>query len=326
MDLFPDSTQIAGMSIAAVKSLVGGFGENAEHTDFIDLLRQDNRTGVKAIARTLENRMAKKQNLLRKMEDMLAIEKKLRAEGMNLIAGIDEAGRGPLAGPVVSASVILPEHSELTGLDDSKKMTAQHREEMFERITNCAAAWGIGMAENDEIDEIGILAATMASMRRAVENMGVTPDIALVDGNKTPGLACSERAVIGGDAASLSIAAASVIAKVTRDRLMAQMDQVFPGYGFARHKGYGASLHAAAIARLGPCGIHRFSFRLVTSSAPSGTCMDILKKRLNCAPTPELLERAAAGIARVKESLTDGEIDELRALYTLCKKRFGETS
>ncbi|MFC1651048.1 ribonuclease HII [Candidatus Latescibacterota bacterium] len=326
MESFPDTIQLAGLSISKIKSLIDSDCADTADEKIIELLMADNRVGVQALARKLENRNIRKQNLLRKLEDMLKLENKIQAEGMKTLAGVDEAGRGPLAGPVVSASVILPENPELSGLDDSKKMTPKSREEMYARITKSAVAWGIGMSENDEIDEIGILEATMKSMRRAVKNMGKTPDIVLIDGNKTPGLDCKERAVVGGDSISLSIAAASVIAKVTRDRIMIEMDRVFPGYGFAQHKGYGASSHSDALSKLGPCDIHRFSFRLVPSCSPPGTCSVILKKRLKNAPTIKMLERAATGIARVKGSLHKSDIEELRKMYKVCKKRFGGTA
>ncbi|MFC1538569.1 ribonuclease HII [Candidatus Latescibacterota bacterium] len=322
MKPFPEAKQLARMSISNIKSFIDSIGTDTENEKIIDLLRNDTRAGVKALARKLENKNLRKQNLYLKLEKMLELEKKIHAEGMKTIAGVDEAGRGPLAGPVVSACVILPENPELTGLDDSKKMTAKSREEMYVRITKSAVAWGIGMADNDEIDEIGILEATMKSMRRAVRNMGEKPDIVLIDGNKTPGLNFKERAIVNGDSISLSIAAASVIAKVTRDRIMTELDSMFPGYGFVRHKGYGASAHAAAIGKLGPCDIHRFSFKLVPSSAPPGTCSRILKKRLQNAPTVEMLERVATGIARVKNSLHKSDVEELRKIYKVCKKRF----
>jgi len=312
MPTFPGNKRLSCLSIAAIKALLETFEPD---DSVIAALDADPRAGVKALARILENRRRRAGSLRRKQEEMLAIERSLRASGKTLIAGVDEAGRGPLAGPVVAAAVILPEEVELYGLDDSKKLSAKQREELFGPICSQAIAWGIGMAGNDEIDETGILEATMRAMRLAVENLKVTPDIVIVDGNRLPGLACDERAVVDGDALSLSIAAASVIAKVTRDRMMVEMDGMFPGYGFARHKGYGSREHVEALRRLGPCIIHRFSFDIVPDVSPPGTTLSVLRQRLLTAPCRKTLERAAAGIARVRESLSEADLAELRNAY-----------
>ncbi|MCE5248856.1 ribonuclease HII [bacterium] len=316
MPTFPDKRLLFRMSISRIRALLE---ETTPDDTVIDALSSDKRAGVRALARKIENERSRKNNLRAKHERLLAIERSLMAEGKKLIAGVDEAGRGPLAGPVVAGAVILPDGVCLLGLDDSKKMTAKHREEMFERITSQAVAWGIGMAENDEIDEIGILEATMKAMRIAVENLHVRPDIVIVDGNRAPGLPCEERAVVDGDALSLSVAAASVIAKVSRDRIMADMDGMFPGYGFARHKGYGCSSHIEAIRRLGPCDIHRFSFGIVPESAPPGTVFAILKKRLLKAMTGASFDRAAQGIARIRDHIPESELEILRKVY--CDRR-----
>ena len=194
-------------------------------------------------------------------------------------------------------------------------MSAAKREELFAQITAEAVAWGFGMAEHDEIDDIGILEAAMGSMRSAVENLGVRPDMTLIDGNRSPHLDCPERLIVSGDSRCRSIAAASIIAKVSRDRMMIEMDSVFQGYGFAQHKGYGCASHAEAIRRQGPCSIHRFSFKLVPESAPPGTCAALLEKRLKNAPTRRMLDRAASGIARCSDHLSEPELDALRNVY-----------
>ena len=157
--------------------------------------------------------------------------------------------------------------------------------------------------------------ATMKAMRTAVENLHTAPDVVLVDGNRSPELPYEARAIVDGDALSLSIAAASVLAKVSRDRIMVDMDRVFPGYGFARHKGYGASIHVDALRRKGPCDIHRFSFKIVPDVSPGETVLSVLKKRLVNAPNREFLERAAAGIARIREHLPKSCIQSLRNVY-----------
>ncbi|HZZ87394.1 MAG TPA: ribonuclease HII [Caulobacteraceae bacterium] len=173
------------------------------------------------------------------------------------VCGVDEAGRGPWAGPVCAAAVILKPRAVPKGVDDSKKLSAVRREALEVEIKARAVAWGVGFASVEEIAELNILHATGLAMRRAVQAMAVAPTLALVDGNYRFDLPCEVKTVVGGDAISASIAAASILAKTARDRLMAQMDEVFPGYGFAGHKGYRAPIHAEALLRLGPCPIHR---------------------------------------------------------------------
>jgi ribonuclease HII len=173
------------------------------------------------------------------------------------VCGVDEAGRGPWAGPVCAGAVILKPRAVPKGVDDSKKLSAGKREALEVEIKRKAMAWGVGFASVEEIAELNILQATGLAMRRAVAAMAVAPVFALVDGNYRFDLPCEIKTVIGGDAISASIAAASILAKTARDRLMAQMDETYPGYGFAGHKGYRAPIHAEALLRLGPCPIHR---------------------------------------------------------------------
>jgi ribonuclease HII len=177
------------------------------------------------------------------------------------VCGVDEAGRGPWAGPVCAAAVILdPDRRRPKGLNDSKKLTARQREGLEIEIKAKAVAWGVGFASVEEIAALNILHATGLAMRRAVEAMAVAPAFALVDGNYAFKLPCEVKTVVKGDAISSSIAAASILAKTARDRLMAQMDAVYPGYGFAEHKGYRAPIHARALLEFGPCEIHRMSW------------------------------------------------------------------
>ena len=177
-----------------------------------------------------------------------------------LVCGVDEAGRGPWAGPVSAGAVILDPARIPDGLNDSKKLTERARNALEPEIMASALAWGVGFASVDEIDELNILQATGLAMRRAVEALAIRPAHALVDGNYRFALPCPVTPVVGGDGKSLSIAAASILAKVARDRLMVEMDGVYPGYGFAGHKGYHAAVHVEALARLGPCPIHRRSW------------------------------------------------------------------
>lgn len=183
------------------------------------------------------------------------------AEGYDLVCGVDEAGRGPLAGPVCAAAVILPKDLEIAGLNDSKKLTDKRRRELYDVITEQAVAYGIAFADEKEIDEINILQATFLAMRRAVEQLKVPPELALVDGNREPDFGeIPVKTIVKGDSLSASIAAASILAKVTRDRFMEEQDAVYPQYGFAVHKGYGTKAHYAALREFDACPIHRRSF------------------------------------------------------------------
>jgi len=183
------------------------------------------------------------------------------------VAGVDEAGRGPLAGPVVAAAVILDPGRSIEGLTDSKKLSAKRRAAFARRIHDEALAVGIARAEPAEIDELNILEATMAAMRRAVESLDPVPARVLVDGNRCPALAVPAQSLVGGDALEPAISAASIVAKVERDRIMTALEDVYPGYGFAGHKGYGTRAHLAALKYLGPCPAHRHSFAPVRFAA-----------------------------------------------------------
>ena len=188
------------------------------------------------------------------------IEKEAVKEGYRIVCGVDEAGRGPLCGPVCAAAVILPVDCEIEGINDSKKLSEKKREQLFDVITEKAVAYSIQMVDAATIDEINILQATFLAMRTAVESLAVKPDIALIDGNGKPGLDIAEITVVKGDAKSVSIAAASILAKVTRDRYMMEMAEKYPQYHFDKHKGYGTKLHYEALREFGPSEIHRLSF------------------------------------------------------------------
>lgn len=179
---------------------------------------------------------------------------------LHLICGVDEAGRGPLAGPVCAAAVILPEHLQIPGLTDSKKLTDKKRRELFPLIQEQAIAYGIGLASEAEIDEINILQATFLAMRRALEQLSVRPELALIDGNRETDFGLPVKTVVKGDSLSANIAAASILAKVTRDNLLLELAKQYPEYGFDIHKGYGTKAHYEALRKYGPCPIHRKSF------------------------------------------------------------------
>lgn len=194
------------------------------------------------------------------MEPTDEFERAARLCGYRRIAGIDEAGRGPLAGPVVAAAVILPSRSRLVGVNDSKQLSERERERFYTAIREQAVGTGIGLADVAEIDRLNILEATRLAMRRALDQLVPPPDYVLIDAVSLPGVNIPVRPIIKGDSLSVSIAAASIVAKVTRDRLMARYDDTFPEYGFLSHKGYGTAEHLERLARHGPCSIHRRSF------------------------------------------------------------------
>ena len=192
--------------------------------------------------------------------DLWKYENEALAEGFSLVCGVDEAGRGPLAGPVCAAAVILPPQLEIPGLNDSKKLTDKKRRELFDVITAEAVSYGIAFASEREIDEINILQATFLAMERALSQLDPKPELALIDGNRARDFGLPVRTIVKGDSLSASVAAASILAKVTRDRFMEEQDEKYPEYGFAIHKGYGTKRHYAALREYGACPIHRQSF------------------------------------------------------------------
>jgi len=195
---------------------------------------------------------------LNRLEEMCRYEKE--HEDCALICGIDEAGRGPLAGPVVAGAVILPKNSRILYLNDSKKLSEKRREELFVRIQKEALAWSVGIAGPERIDEINILQATYEAMRKAIQGLPQKPDLLLNDAVTIPDVEIAQIPIVKGDAKSLSIAAASILAKVTRDHMMMEYDKIYPEYGFGKHKGYGTAAHMEVIRRFGPCPIHRRTF------------------------------------------------------------------
>ena len=225
---------------------------------FIENYRADGRTGVQKLVEQAEKRLQKLEAEKKRIYELQAYEREYAQAAY--ICGIDEVGRGPLAGPVVAGAVILPKNCEILYINDSKKLSAAKREELYDVIMEQAVAVGIGQASPQRIDEINILQATYEAMRQAVGKLSVQPDILLNDAVTIPEITIKQVPIIKGDAKSISIAAASIVAKVTRDRLMEQYDSVLPGYGFASNKGYGSGEHIAALKRLGPSPIHRRTF------------------------------------------------------------------
>lgn len=229
-----------------------------ELLDFIAKYETDERSGVQKLVSTARKRKESYLEELARTESLKKYEKEY--DNYLYICGIDEVGRGPLAGPVVAGAVILPKDCRILYINDSKKLSAAKREELYDEIMEHAVATGIGMASPERIDEINILQATYEAMRQAIGNLKVAPDLLLNDAVTIPKVEIPQVPIIKGDAKSISIGAASIIAKVTRDRMMEEYDRIFPGYGFAGNKGYGSAEHIAALQKLGPTPIHRRSF------------------------------------------------------------------
>jgi len=224
-------------------------------------LEQDSRSGARHLAIAIRKHHQGILQEEQRLENLLRYETELQAQGFHNIAGVDEAGMAPLAGPVVAAAVILPQGYKLKGLDDSKKiLSASKREELALRIKDEALAWSVGQTEVEEIDRINIYRAGLLAMNRAVSGLQIQPDYLLVDARKIPNISCPQKGIIHGDALSASISAASIIAKTTRDRYLMELDSLYPGYGLASHKGYPTSGHLAALKAKGPLPIHRKSF------------------------------------------------------------------
>ncbi|WNG15642.1 ribonuclease HII [Cystobacter fuscus] len=227
----------------------------------LEALEADTRQGARALARRLRQQQGKNRSEGQRLRHLLRFETELWEQGHLHVAGVDEAGRGPLAGPVVAAAAILPRGWKLEGLDDSKKIADEsRRDELAEAIKQGAVAWAVGQAEPEEIDRLNIRRASLLAMHRALQGLGIQPTFVLLDAFTIPECTLPQRGIIKGDALSLSIAAASVLAKTTRDRTMRELDTLYPGYGLAEHKGYPTASHVQAIHERGVLPIHRRSF------------------------------------------------------------------
>ncbi len=226
----------------------------------LELFKDDERVGIKKLVSQYEKKHSAYIEELERLERISAFENELRLKGYKLIGGIDEVGRGPLAGPVVTAVVILPDDCKILGINDSKKLSAKKREELSELIKNEAIAYSFGSASPAEIDEINILQATYRAMRKAISSLAVKADFIIADAVTIPEIDVPQRGIIHGDAKSITIGAASIIAKVERDAMMDEYDKVFPEYSFAKNKGYGSAEHIMSLKKYGPCPIHRSSF------------------------------------------------------------------
>ena len=238
-------------------------GRETAPRGLIEALEADSRRAARELAARLRERTRTNRSEGQRLRHLLKYESEIRAQGFNLIAGVDEAGVGPLAGPVIAGAVVLAPDYRLRELDDSKKLDEQTRDRLAQRIKTDAIAWAVGVAEVEEIDVLNIYHASLLAMRRAVVGLEPAPDFVLVDARSIPDCIAPQRGIIGGDALSASIAAASIIAKTTRDSMMIELDAQFPGYGFAEHKGYSTPRHFESLRRLGASPIHRRSYRPV---------------------------------------------------------------
>ncbi len=230
---------------------------------FLNKLGRDPRQGVRKISEFLKKRYEKERAERLRILNMLNFERVLWKSGIRAVAGVDEVGIGPLAGPVVAAAVIFPPGSELAGVDDSKQLESEQRVKLAAAIRQSATAIGVGLAEVSEIDHLNIYHAALLAMRRAIEALSLKPEHLLIDARVIPGISIPQNSFNKGDGINFSIAAASIIAKTHRDRLMEELEKKYPGYGFAQHKGYGTSEHQNAIRGLGPCPVHRLSFPFI---------------------------------------------------------------
>jgi len=257
------------LSLSKLRAQLRGLGDEEGLHRLGQALRCDTRAGARALGVSADRRLAALRAERERMAELFALRERLRSRGVRLVAGVDEVGVGPLAGPVVAAAVVLPDAVDLPGLDDSKKLSRSARERLDAAIREQALGIGIGEVSHQEIDRRNIFQASLEAMRRAVKALPAEPDHLLVDARHIGGISIEQTALVHGDARDGSIAAASIVAKVYRDALMTELDQRYPGYGFARHMGYGTPQHLAALQRLGATPVHRRSFRVVAAVLPS---------------------------------------------------------
>ncbi len=255
---------ISALNIGQIKELLSQ--EISE--ELLVVIASDPRQGVRTLVQKYHRIKEKQLQERARLDGLLKYERELWEVGLNYVAGIDEVGRGPLAGPVVAAAVILPRDSAIEGINDSKKLTPQKRRDLEKAIKKDALAYSISIVSEQEIDEINIYQATLKAMGKAVGLLKIRPEFLLVDAVTIPALDIPQKPIIHGDAISYSIAAASILAKEARDRMMDEFDLIYPQYGFAQHKGYGTAFHLEAINKYGPCPIHRKSFGPVLNNNP----------------------------------------------------------
>jgi ribonuclease HII len=250
----------ARLALAELAARLRAARSAAARRRLLAILRGDPRAGALRLAQACERELARERSERRRVLGLFALRRRLLRQGARHVAGVDEVGMGPLAGPVVAAAVVLGDAIDLPGLDDSKRLDPATRERLAERIRAQAVACSLAEIPPEEVDRLNVYRAGLEAMRRAVLGLGLAPDHVLVDARTIPGLDAPQTGIVGGDGSDGSIAAASILAKVYRDALMRELDAVYPGYGFASHKGYTTRNHLAALRRLGPSPIHRRSF------------------------------------------------------------------
>ncbi len=308
------SQTFAQMTVAEIRDLAETWGEAAVEWG---QLERDHRSGVRRLVVQARKRWAQQRSELARRAELLQFEQRLWGRGVTRVAGVDEVGRGCLAGPVVAAAVVLPTDFVLPGLDDSKKLSQKKREALYDAIREQAVSIGIGQIEADEIDRLNILQASLKAMREALAALDPAPQHVLIDGHIRPGSHFEETAIVDGDARSQSIAAASVIAKVHRDRLLVGYEETYPEYGFAAHKGYGSAEHLSALRARGPCPLHRRSFGPVAAllQKPRSPIFVSFAEGLAVCATLGELERMAHFVKEGSSELAVDELRDLRLMY-----------
>ncbi len=312
--------RVSRLSITQIRSFMPEIG--ADDT-VLALLESDPRAGVRQLAVRRRRELARESAEADRLEAMLRMERRYWGRGLVAVAGVDEVGRGCLAGPVVAAAVILPPEWRAKGLDDSKRMTAAHRTQMDAQIRASAVDVGLGTVEAGDIDRINIRQSSLLAMRMALGQLAVEPQQVLVDGNTEPGSGWPETVVVDGDARCLCIAAASVVAKVYRDRLMVKHHEEHPCYGFASNKGYGSAQHLEALQRYGPCPLHRRSFAPVAQALSTGgerSCRYFHEQLRHCASLQDL-QRLGTAIRGASHVLEPGQLETLRSQYKRAQAR-----
>lgn len=292
-------------------------GEEPVTAQALMKLKRDPRHGVRQLYEALKKRYERDCSERTRLDAMLNFERVLWRAGVVRIAGVDEVGMGPLAGPVIAAAVVFPPHTELPGIDDSKKLDGPEREAAEQRIRATAAAIGIGRAEVEDIDTLNIYHAGLLAMRRAIEALPEPPQHVLVDARSIPGVSVPQNCFNKGDGLNFSIAAASIIAKTHRDRLMDELARSYPEYGFERHKGYSTPEHQEAIRRHGPCAIHRQSFTFIRELTGEYSAQFYeLKERVYRAAAPAELEAAGEAVAAAAAALAEHEQRKLKLVLS----------
>jgi ribonuclease HII len=296
-------------------------GNQAITAQFLNKLGRDPRQGVRKLYEFLKKRYEKERNERLRIQNMLNFERVLWKSGIQLVAGVDEVGMGPLAGPVVAAAVVFAPGTELAGIDDSKRLDPEQRVKVEVAIRQAAAAIGIGLAEVGEIDYLNIYHAGLLAMRRAVEALPLKPEHLLIDARTIPGVFIPQSSFHKGDGINFSIAAASIIAKTYRDRLMEELEKKYPGYGFAQHKGYGTPEHQNAIRGLGPCPIHRMSFAFIRELCGEfSELFYALKQQLEEVDSPTALRSFEKKLKERWSELNEKEQRKIRLMLSRCWK------